>query len=326
METERTMNAEEHESNGATGVVIVGTGLIARFHAQAVKASPKLELVAAVDVVKERAERFAAEFGCAAYTDVDAALSRPDAGIVSVATPSGAHDEAVFAAARHRVPALVEKPLAITPERCDAMIEECERTGTPLGCIFQTRFSEGFAAAKRAVESGELGRVTFAKIEVPWWRDDSYYAGTWHGTRKMDGGGALINQAIHMVDWLVALMPPVLGVKAFTATLAHPIETEDIAAAVIRFEGGALGAIYATTASYPGRGKNLEITGTKGTFVWSDQSTGVSRPDQLEYAGHLACFESFAESLRGGKPYAIDGREAKKSVDLIARIYRDGDL
>ena len=305
------------------GVVVVGTGLIARFHAQAVRASARLDLVAAVDVVRERAEKFAAEFGCAAYTDADAAMSRPDVGMASVATPSGAHDDAVFAAARHRVPVLVEKPLAITPERCDAMIEECERTGTPLGGIFQTRFSDGFLAAKRAVESGELGRITFARIDVPWWRDDSYYAGTWRGTREMDGGGALMNQAIHMVDWLVALMPPVVDVKAFAATLAHTIETEDTAAAVVRFEGGALGSVYATTASYPGRGKSLEITGTKGTFAWSDQATGVSRPDQLEYAGHLASFEAFADSLRGGAPYPIDGREAKKSVELITRIYAE---
>jgi len=139
----------------------------------------------------------------------------------------------------------------------------------------------------------------------------------------MDGGGALINQAIHMVDWLVELMPPVVDVKAFTATLAHPMETEDTAAAVLRFEGGALGAIYATTASFPGRGKRLEITGTKGTYVWDDSATGVSRPDQLEYAGHLACFEAFADSLTGGKPYPIDGANARKAIDLISRIYGD---
>jgi len=303
------------------GVAIVGTGLIARFHANAVKASDKLRLVACVDIDPARAEKFAAEYGCAAFTDLEAALSREDVGMVSVATPSGAHDEAVLAAAKHRVPVLVEKPLTITSERCDRLIAACQETGTPLGGIFQTRFSEDFEKAKKVVASGELGRITFARIDVPWWREDSYYAGTWHGTRQMDGGGALINQAIHMVDWLVELMPPVVDVKAFTATLAHPMETEDTAAAVLRFEGGALGAIYATTASFPGRGKRLEITGTKGTYVWDDAATGVSRPDQLEYAGHLACFEAFADSLTGGKPYPIDGANARKAIDLISRIY-----
>ena len=306
------------------GVVIVGTGLIARFHANAVRASVKLHLVACVDIDRGRADRFAAECGCAAYDDLDAALAREDVGLVSVATPSGAHDEAILAAAKHRIPVLVEKPLAITSERCDRLIATCRETGTPLGGIFQTRFTEDFEKAKRAVSSGELGRITFARIDVPWWREDSYYAGTWHGTKTMDGGGALINQAIHMVDWLVELMPPVEEVKAFTATLAHPMETEDTAAAVLRFRGGALGAIYATTASFPGRGKRLEITGTKGTYVWDDSATGVSRPDQLEYAGHLACFEAFADSLTGGKPYPIDGANARKAVDLITRIYARG--
>ena len=306
------------------GVVIVGTGLIARFHANAVKASRKLRLVACVDIDKGRAEKFAAEYGCTAYDGLDAALAREDVGMVSVATPSGAHDEAVLAAARHRVPVLVEKPVAITSERCDKLIAACAETGTPLGGIFQTRFTEDFEKARAAVSLGELGRITFARIDIPWWREDSYYAGTWHGTKMMDGGGALINQAIHMVDWLVELMPPVVDVKAFTATLAHPMETEDTAAAVLRFEGGALGAIYATTASFPGRGKRLEITGTKGTYVWDDSATGVSRPDQLEYAGHLACFEAFADSLTGGKPYPIDGANARKAVDLISRIYAQG--
>ena len=308
---------------GKRGVAIVGTGLIARFHAQAVKASEKVELVAAVDIAKDRVEKFAAEFGCRAFSDFDAALAGGDVGLVTVATPSGAHDEAVLAAARHRVPVLVEKPLTITSERCERLIAACRETGTPLGGILQTRFSEDFLKAKRVIDSGELGRITFAKAEVPWWREDSYYAGSWHGTWAMDGGGALINQAIHLVDWLVALMPPVEEVKAFCATLAHPMETEDTAAAVIRFRGGALGSIYATTASFPGSGKCLEIHGTRGTYTWDDQKTGVSRPDQLEYAGHLACIEAFVDSLEGGKPYPIDGEEAKRTIDLITAIYKE---
>ena len=314
------------EKESTTGVAIVGTGLIARFHADAVKASDRLRLVACVDIDRDRAGRFAAEHGCDAAMDIDDALARPDVGMVTVATPSGAHDEAVFAAARHRVPVLVEKPMSLTPERIDALVAACEKTGTPLGGIFQTRWSEDFLKAKSVVESGELGRITFARVDVPWWRDDSYYAGTWHGTWKMDGGGALINQAIHMIDWLVALMPPVVDVKAFCGTLAHPMEAEDTAAAVLKFEGGALGAIYATTASFPGGGKRLEIHGTKGTYAWDDSETGVSRPDQLACEGHMRCFEAFADSLRGGAPYPVDGRESKRAVELISRIYRESGL
>ena len=305
------------------GVALVGTGLIARFHAQAVRASGKLRLAVAVNPIAGQGDEFAAEFGVPLIRDYDEALSRPDVGMVLVATPSGAHDDAVLAAARNRKPVLVEKPLTISPERADRLIAACAETGTPLGGIFQTRFTDDFRKLREVVESGSLGRITFVRVDVPWWREDSYYAGTWHGTWSMDGGGALINQAIHMVDWLTALMPPVTDVKSFTATLAHPMETEDTAAAVLRFEGGALGAIYATTASYPGRPKRMEITGTKGTYVYEDSGHGVSRPDQMEYAAHMECFEAFADSLSGGAPYPIDGAAARVPIDLIARIYAE---
>lgn len=293
---------------GETGVVIVGTGLIASFHASAVQAIPGLRVVAK----------------CRRTDDWDAALAQPGVGLCLVANASGAHDEAVFAAARHGVPVLVEKPVAITTARTDAMIAACEQAGVPLGCIFQTRWSETFRRLRTAVSSGELGRITYAAVQVPWWRDDTYYTQSgWHGTREMDGGGALINQAIHMVDWLVALMPPVTDVKAFAATLAHPMETEDTVSAALRFEGGALGAVYATTASYPGRGKRIELTGTKGTLVLDDTACGTADPGAIPFDQHRQCIEAFWDACRGGAPYPIDGREARKSVSLIERIYAD---
>ena len=309
------------------GVVIVGSGLIARFHAQAVKASGKLELKGFCDTYSlESAKRAAAEFGGEAWGDLDSALSSSGVGMVTVATASGGHDDAVFAAARHKVPVIVEKPLSITVARIDALIATCKEAGVQLGCILQTRFSALYEEAKAKVESGELGKITYAGIRIPWWRDDEYYTkSSWHGTWKVDGGGALINQSIHMVDWLVSLMPEVEDVKAFAATLAHPMETEDTVSAALRFKGGALGGVYAATSSFPGRSKMLEITGTKGTYVVDDES-GSSRPDSFEYEGHLRCFEAFADSLEGGKPYPIPGEEARKSVDLIERIYKSAGI
>ena len=291
-----------------TGVVIIGTGLIASFHEEAVRAIPGLQVVAK----------------CKRTDDWDAALARPDVGLCLVANASGAHDEAVFAAARHGVPVLVEKPIAITTARTDALIAACEEAAVPLGCIFQSRWSEPFERLRAAVTSGELGRITYASVQVPWWRDDTYYTQSdWHGTREMDGGGALINQAIHMVDWLVALMPPVTDVKAFTATLAHPMETEDTVSAALRFEGGALGSVYATTASYPGRGKRIELTGMKGTLVLDDTACGTANPGSIPCEQHRRCIEAFWASCHGGAPYPIDGYEARKSVALIERIYAD---
>jgi len=310
-------------------VLILGTGLISRFHQQAVEAS----------------DRFAFA-GRVSYRTGDwrAEVARPDVDLLVVATASGAHDEAVFAAARRRLPVLVEKPLAITSARIDAMARACAETGTPLGCICQTRWTPAFQATLAAVRAGRLGRLTFARVDVPWWRDDAYYTeSAWHGTRAMDGGGALMNQSIHMIDWLTALMPPVAEVKGFAATLAHPMETEDTACAAIRFEGGALGVVYGATSSWPGRPKTLEITGTRGTIVLKDHAIaewsladgtpppeqppaptiphGSNRPDQLDCSLHRACFEAFAASLDGGEPYPVDAAAARRSVDLITRIY-----
>ena len=310
------------------GVVIVGSGLIARFHAQAVNASEKLELKGFCDLFSiDSAKKAAAEFGGEAWGDYKSAFSSPGVGMVTVATASGGHDEAVFAAAEHKLPVIVEKPLSISTKRIDAMIDACKKAGVQLGCILQTRWEEKFAEAKRKIEAGEIGKLTYAGVRVPWWREDEYYTkSSWHGTWAVDGGGALINQSIHMVDWLVALMPPVVDVKAFAATLAHPMETEDTVSAALKFEGGALGGIYAATSSFPGRGKTMEITGTKGTIEFSDEENGKSRPDQFPFTGHLKCFDAFADSLEGGAPYPIPGEEARKSVALIEAIYKSAGI
>jgi predicted dehydrogenase len=310
------------------GVVIVGSGLIARFHAQAVNASEKLELKGFCDLFSiDSAKKAAAEFGGEAWGDYKSAFTSPGVGMVTVATASGGHDEAVFAAAEHKLPVIVEKPLSISTKRIDAMIDACKKAGVQLGCILQTRWEEKFAEAKRKIEAGEIGKLTYAGVRVPWWREDEYYTkSSWHGTWAVDGGGALINQSIHMVDWLVALMPPVVDVKAFAATLAHPMETEDTVSAALKFEGGALGGVYAATSSFPGRGKTMEITGTKGTIEFSDEENGKSRPDQFPFTGHLKCFDAFADSLEGGAPYPIPGEEARKSVALIEAIYKSAGI
>ena len=313
---------------GKRGVVIVGSGLIARFHAQAVNASEKLELKGFCDLFSiESAKKAAAEFGGQAWGDYKSAFTSEGVGMVTVATASGGHDEAVFAAAEHKLPVIVEKPLSISTKRIDAMIEACKKAGVQLGCILQTRWDEKFAEAKRKIEAGEIGKLTYAGVRVPWWREDEYYTkSSWHGTWAVDGGGALINQSIHMVDWLVALMPPVVDVKAFAATLAHPMETEDTVSAALKFEGGTLGGVYAATSSFPGRGKTMEITGTKGTIEFSDEENGKSRPDQFPFTGHLKCFDAFADSLEGGAPYPIPGEEARKSVALIEAIYKSAGI
>jgi predicted dehydrogenase len=202
---------------------------------------------------------------------------------------------------------------------------------------------------REAINSGRLGVITYAGIYVPWWRTDEYYKDSWHGTWELDGGGALMNQSIHMVDMLCDVMPPIESVQAFTAKLGHPqIETEDTATAVLRYTSGALGMIYGTTASYPGQFRRFEITGTKGTIINVENSItvwqfadekpedaevlkkfgeiegggGVSDPAAITHQNHTRNFKAFLDALDSGEDFWIDGREARKAVEVILAIYK----
>jgi UDP-N-acetyl-2-amino-2-deoxyglucuronate dehydrogenase len=328
---------------------IVGAGLIADFHAMAIGDIPNAKLVGCCDKVPEKANKLADKFNIQAFDNYEDMLKSEQIDIVTIATPSGFHMEPTVAAAEAGKHVICEKPMDITLERIDAMIEAHEKSGTLLGGIFPYRFNDMMVPLREAINSGRFGVITYASIYVPWWRTDEYYTDSWHGTWKLDGGGALMNQSIHMVDMLCDIMPPIESLQAFTATLGHPqIETEDTATAVLRYTNGALGVIYGTTASYPGQFRRFEITGTKGTVINVENSIthwqfadekpedeeirkkfgeiegggGVADPAAISYENHTRNFKAFIESLESGKDFWIDGREAKKAVEVILAIYK----
>src|SRR5262245_51137551 len=254
------------------GVAIVGCGMIARFHARALAEIPGAAIVAVADSDVPRAHKLAGELGLGAdrvYAELPPLLARRDVDIVIVATPSGVHMEPAVAAANAGKHVVVEKPLEITLERCDRIIEACDRNRVQLCTIFPSRFADANRALKNAVDAGRFGRLTLGETTCKWWRPQSYYdEGGWKGTRALDGGGALMNQAIHNVDLLLWMMGPVKLVTGFTATLAHErIEVEDTAIACLRFTSGALGVIEATTSVYPGFPKTIAVHGDRGSVV-----------------------------------------------------------
>jgi predicted dehydrogenase len=328
---------------------IIGAGLIADFHAKAINDLPNARLTGCCDVVPAKADKLAENHSCRTFRDFEEMVQSGDIDIVTIATPSGLHMEPAMAAASAGKHVLCEKPLDVTLERIDSMIEAHENSGTALGGIFPYRFNNAQKPLRNAIESGRFGTITSASIYVPWWRSDEYYNGSWHGTWKLDGGGALMNQSIHMVDMLCDLRPPVVSVAALTATRGHPqIETEDTAAAVLRYADGSLGMIYGTTASWPGQFRRFEITGTRGTAVMVEDSItvwdfadkkqedekiliqcrdkegggGVADPAAITHTNHARNFRAFLESLEKGERFQIDGREARKAVELILAIYR----
>ena len=334
---------------------IVGAGLIADFHARAIGDIPNATFTACCDKVPERAKALAEKYGARAYDSYEDMVKSDDVDIVTIATPSGLHMEPTVAAAEAGKHVICEKPLEITLERIDAMVAAHEKAGTRLGGIFPYRFNNLMVPLRDAIDSGRFGTVTYASVYVPWWRTNEYYEGSWHGTWKLDGGGALMNQSIHMIDMLCDLMPPIESVQAYTATLGHEMEAEDTAVAVLRYATGALGVIYGTTSSFPGQFRRFEITGTQGTVINVENSItlwefadkrpedaevrkqfmkiegggGVADPAAIDYENHTRNFKAFLEALEKGEDFWISGPEARKAVEVILAIYesaREGKL
>ena len=327
---------------------IIGAGLIADFHAKAIGDITNAKLIGCCDKMPEKAKKLTDKYDARVFMDYQEMLDSDDIDIVTIATPSGFHAEPTIAAAGAGKHVICEKPLEITLERIDSMIAAHKKSGTYLGGIFPYRFNDMMTPIREAINSGRLGKITYAGIYVPWWRTDEYYKDSWHGTWKLDGGGALMNQSIHMVDMLCDLMPSIESVQAYTAALGHKIETEDTAASAIRYTNGALGIIYGTTASYPGQFRRFEITGTKGTIINVENSItvwqfadekpedkdvlekfgqisgggGVSDPAAISYENHTRNFRAFLDALEAGEDFWIDGSEARKAVEVILAIYK----
>jgi predicted dehydrogenase len=335
------------------GFAIVGCGMIARFHARALAEVPDTRVVALVSRRAANARNLAEGLGlsCDVYTELGPVLARPDVQGVIVTTPSGAHLEPAVAAAAAGKHVVVEKPLEITLERCDRIIDACDRHGVKLCTIFPSRFGDANRALKAAVDAGRFGRLTLGETTCKWWRLQSYYdEGGWKGTRALDGGGALMNQAIHNVDLLCWLMGPVTHISGFTATLAHErIEVEDTAVACLRFANGALGVIQAATSVHPGLPKTIAVHGDHGTAVieqddvlrWeltpetaedraikerfaqkTGASGGSSNPAAISHVGHARQLADFVQAIRTGTAPLVDGREGRKAVEIILAIYR----
>jgi len=333
------------------GIGIIGCGMISRFHAAAIAELPSAELVACYNRTLPAAERLAEQYGgCRPYDDLPAMLADPRVDLVTICTPSGAHLEPAMAAIEAGKHVVIEKPLEVTVERCKRLLAAAERAGVRVATIFPSRFHRSAQLIKQAVDQGRFGQITMADAYVKWWRTQAYYdSGAWRGTWRLDGGGALMNQAIHSVDLLLWLAGPVVSVTAQTATLAHErIEVEDVAVATLQLANGGLGVIQASTATYPGSFKRIEIAGTRGTAIleeedivkWEfDQMTdadhqlveqmrgatktggGAADPAAIGHHAHRDLLRDFLVALERGEPSQLEGTEGLRSVALIEAIY-----
>ncbi len=332
-------------------VGLIGGGGISATHARAATGIAGVRIAAIQGTNASKVRALCSRHGGTPYSDLDAFLAHRPMEMVIIGSPSGLHAAQGIAAADRGLHVLVEKPIDVTTARADALISAAERAGVRLGVIYQERFKPDVIALKRLVDEGTIGKVLFVEARVPWYRPPEYYASSrWRGRPALDGGGALINQAIHTLDLLVWLLGDVERVQARTATLLHDIEVEDTGATILEFACGALGIFSFTTAAFPGYPRQLTIIGARGSAILEDETLarvelldGASRADARlrpsaaatagasersasplisDVGAHQAVLQDFIDAVREGRAPRCDGREGRRSLAVVEAIYR----
>ncbi|MBZ0302645.1 MAG: Gfo/Idh/MocA family oxidoreductase [Anaerolineae bacterium] len=322
---------------------LIGCGRIAPHHAHAIQTLPGAELAAVVDIVEDRAYRFADEYGAEPYFEYKAMLERDDIDVVCICTPSGLHAQMAIDAAQAGKHIMVEKPMALSLADADAMIAAARANDVRLCVAFQNRFNPPIQDLRAAAQTGRLGKLLLGNATVRWYRAQEYYEDGWHGTWAMDGG-ALMNQSIHHVDALVWLMgEPVESVFAYSATLAHRMEAEDTVVAALRFASGALASIEASTITYPtdlegsitllGEHGSVKIGGVAlnrkdmwkldGELEHESEILNENRPDPLSVYGtsHPHVFADMAAAIREKRDPFITGEEGRRALQVVLGVY-----
>ena len=338
---------------------IVGCGVIGPVHAEAIESLPGAELAAVADLVPERAQLLAARYGATPYTDLAAMLKRERLDVVIVCVPSGMHGDLACQIMRSGRHVIVEKPMEVRREAMDEMLRVQQESGVKLAVISQHRFDPASQQIRRLLDEHAFGRLVLGNAIVPWWRSQEYYdSGAWRGTWELDGGGVLMNQSIHFIDLLQWFMGPVKSVYAYSDTLVHRMETEDVAVAVLRFASGALGTIAATTGAYPGVTTRVELFGDQGSAIIENDALAylhLARDDKeavgsygmqseparfqasigekgrqggaaqkaagLSSTSHAQQIADMIRAIREDGPPLVDGYEGRKPVEIILAIY-----
>ena len=317
-------------------IAIIGCGMIADFHVAALQTIEGAEICGVYDTSENKRNAFGKKYCLNVFSSKDE-IWKSDCDLVAICTPSGTHASFAVAALGAGKNVAVEKPLALTYADCLKVAEAAK--GKICAPISQLRFSDSVLAAKRMIDDGRLGRITLINLSMKYFRDESYYAGSWRGTFAMDGGGALMNQGIHGIDIMRFLGGKVKGVQGIVRTLTHNIEVEDTAVANVIFESGALGTIDAATSVKPGYPRRLEICGDKGSIIMEEDSivkadvegfsigenkisvAAHSDPSAISAEGHRRQYENIVSAMRGEKQLAYTVADAAETVKLITSIY-----
>ncbi len=319
--------------------VIIGCGAIHELHAYAIKENENAELYGVCDIVKERADSTAEQFGCRAFYSFEDVIACDEVNVVHICTPHYLHAPMAIAAMKAGKHVFCEKPMAIKPEDAEAMADTAKSTGKTLGICFQNRYRNSSVHAKRILESGALGKVKGARANVFWKRGRDYYAsGEWRGRWDTEGGGVLINQSIHTLDLLNWLCGQAKELKAHVDTfeLSDYIEVEDSAFVNIRFDGGA-NALFTATNVYAedtqieidvvcekgslSLGEKLEVKYGDRTEIYEDVKS-KSFGKTVWGITHKQIIDDYYSTLTKEKEFAVNEKEGINTVKLIDAIYK----
>lgn len=332
------------------GVAILGTGVVAEFHRQAIEVNGA-RLVAVGHYNPDKFSGASAKFGVPCLTSDDV-LEHPEVEAICICTPSGQHAEQTIKAAKAGKHVLVEKPMALSVADADAMIRACNENNVRLGVVLQRRAEPLFQSVKAALGAGDLGELTLAAVTMPYLRTQTYYdSAAWRGTWVQDGGGVLMNQGIHLLDLLLWWLGDPVSVTAYAATLQRDIEVEDTLVATLRFARGALATFTATTTAAPGFPHRLELYGSGGGIqivgeqihAWKlaqpetanvkpilptslEEPGAGGDPRAIKASGHINVFKDFIEAIQEKRSPTIDGIQGKRSLKTVLDIYKAAGL
>lgn len=342
---------------------IIGTGKVAHLHAAALVNNPHSNFSAVLGRTPDRTQAFADQYGVKAFTDLEAYLRESGVQASTVCTPHPAHVDSAVAALESGMHLLIEKPLASSLEDCDAMLAAAEKGNAKLGMCCQRRYYEPVVRVKEAIEAGKIGNPILGMVTMLGWRDQDYYdSDPWRGTWSEEGGGVLVNQAVHQLDLLLWFMGEVDQLCGMWGNLNHPgIEVEDTAVASIRFKSGALGHILVSNSFNPALFGKVSVLGNTGAKVGVQTDGGqmfiagmaaIEEPplndfwtvpgeeqlleefraedtqrfkeiNAMEYYHYLQ-ISDFIEAVENDRDPSVTGQEGRNAVELFTAIYRSG--
>ncbi len=320
-------------------VAVIGCGDIASVHFEAILANRDAELVAVCDVDADLSARTAAQFGCAAHTDLSALLATARPDVVHICTPHYLHAPMAIQCLQSDVHVLLEKPVATSVSDGEAVVRAAASSNAVIGVCFQNRYNDTSEALRKLIDGDALGRVLGGRASVTWFRDESYYRRRpWRGTWSQGGGGVLINQAIHTLDLLQWYLGDVVDVRghADRLFLPDPVQIEDTAMVQLRHAGGARSIFYASNGYLENAPVTLELVGTAGTarlhtdltVTYADGAIDVTAAAQLGSgekaywgASHGLLIDDFYRHVRDRRPFWIDPAEALKALRVISAVY-----